>query len=76
MHPELTLLDQGIEHLSVEFIAGFDSIDDEGTFRDFAPYAILRHPHQEVLEQLAEDLLDEFGWTIDFLPRAWVNEST
>lgn len=74
VRPELELLDQGIEHLRVEFIARFEALDDEGAFRDFAPYAILRHPHQEVLDQIAEDLLEDFGWVIDFLPYAWVEE--
>ena len=43
-----------------------DAPEDQGRFRDFVPVATMSHEHQQVLETLAEELLDMFGWLIDF----------
>ncbi len=40
---------------------------DAGTFRDFAPFATATAEHVAVLEALAEELVESFGFQIDLL---------
>ena len=72
----LTTYHMGIEHLHVEvFDAHFiETLPDAGTFRDFIPVAILSHPSEAALEYVAEALLEDFGWRVDFLPYRWQPE--
>jgi hypothetical protein len=70
MIAELRALEDGVKDLEVEI---FDEDDyrkaaDGGAFRDFVPLARLSHPHREGLEYVAEDLLERFGWLVDFRP--------
>jgi len=43
----------------------FEHQPDEGKFRDFVFVAHLSHPEQEVMNWLAEELVDQLGWAID-----------
>ncbi len=67
---ELRSLEQSVKDLRVDI---FDADEywnaaDRGAFRDFVPFATLSHPHREGLEYVAEDLLERFGWLVDFRP--------
>lgn len=69
LRARLTRLDEAVDGLVVvfdddEFI---DAAPDQGAFRDFTPVATLRAPHPATLEYVAELLLEEFGWIVDFV---------
>jgi hypothetical protein len=57
-----------VDGLRVEIFPSdvFEEAVDQGRFRDFVATATLAHEHAAVLETLAEELLDVFGWLIDF----------
>lgn len=65
---ELSLLAETVQGLQIQTLdsPSFDEGPDAGGFRDFAPFAHISHPHLEVLEIVAEELLINFGWLIDF----------
>ncbi|QDG52937.1 hypothetical protein FIV42_19975 [Persicimonas caeni] len=70
MIAELELLAASVKDLQVDI---FDEDEywnaaDSGAFRDFVPFATLSHPHRAGLEYVAEDLLERFGWLVDFRP--------
>lgn len=68
MIDELRALEATVQDLQVELVSDrdFEAADDGGAFRDFVALAILTHPHREGLEYVAEDLLERFGWLVDF----------
>lgn len=64
---ELRSLSETVAGLAVEF---YDRVDieaarDAGKFRDFVDVARLVHESGDVLEWVAEELIDEFGWLVD-----------
>lgn len=63
-------LEAGVQGLKVELLDEQDYWDaaDSGAFRDFIALATLSHTHREALEYVAEDLLEQFGWLVDFRP--------
>jgi hypothetical protein len=65
---ELRELDMTVEGLRVEIFSSsvFDETVDQGRFRDFVATATIAHDHSSVLEAIAEELLDVFGWLVDF----------
>lgn len=65
---QLSLLADGIQGLHVDLLTDRDIDDapDQGAFRDFVPIAHITHTRTEVLEYVAEDLLETFGWQVDF----------
>lgn len=54
----------------------FEHQPDQGKFRDFAFVAQLAHPDQEVMNWLAEELVDQLGWAIDIRTEANPNPDT
>lgn len=67
LRDELCSLGDTVAGLEVEFV-DHDEIEqarDAGKFRDFVDVAHLRHESQDVLEWVAEELIDEFGWLVD-----------
>ena len=67
---ELRELQNTVVGLEVEFIDRdtYETARDEGKFRDFVEVAVARHEKAGVLEWLAEELVDEFGWLVDLGP--------
>lgn len=67
---ELRQLQDTVVGLEVEFaeLAIYEAARDEGKFRDFVEVAVARHEKAEVLQWLAEELVDEFGWLVDVGP--------
>jgi hypothetical protein len=67
---ELRALEASVQDLVIEIYAEDEywNAADRGAFRDFVPFAALTHPHREGLEYVAEDLLESFGWLVDFRP--------
>lgn len=65
---ELEALASSIDglHLDVHPEDAFFDGPDGGGFRDFAPIATLSHPDLRALELVAEELVLQFGWRIDF----------
>lgn len=65
---QLSLLADGVQGLRVDLLTDQDIDDapDQGAFRDFVPIARITHSRTEVLEYVAEDLLETFGWQVDF----------
>ena len=57
-----------VEGLSVEVFSSdvLEKTVDQGRFRDFVASATIQHEHEAVLETIAEELLDLFGWLVDF----------
>ena len=53
-------------HLEILPAEDYHQSPDGGGFRDFAPLAIISHPSLQALEIVAEELLAEFGWLVDF----------
>lgn len=72
MIDELRSLEASVKDLAVEIIDADEywNAADRGAFRDFVPFATLSHPHRAGLEYVAEDLLERFGWLVDFRPPA------
>lgn len=66
---EMRLLEATLEGLSLEMISPkeFEDAPDEGAFRDFHPIAYASAPDDRILEAMAEELLLEFGFLVDFL---------
>ena len=67
LRDELRSLQQTVADLNVTFHseAAIESARDEGKFRDFVAVADIDHPEREVLDWVAEELVDEFGWLVD-----------
>ena len=65
---ELQELAASIEGLHLEVLPEDDyhQSPDGGGFRDFAPLAVISHQSLAALEIVAEELLAEFGWLVDF----------
>lgn len=70
MIAELRALVDGVQDLEVDIVDedDFRQAADGGAFRDFVPFARISHPHRDGLEYVAEDLLERFGWLVDFRP--------
>lgn len=68
MIAELESLEASVKDLQVDIYDADEywNAADSGAFRDFVPFATMSHPHREGLEYVAEDLLDRFGWLVDF----------
>ena len=66
----LNELKNGVQGLEVELFdeAHYWEAGDSGAFRDFIAIARISHSHREGLEYVAEDLLEQFGWLVDFRP--------
>lgn len=65
---ELSELGLGIDGLSVE-LEDADALEaraDIGAFRDFVEVATLRAPDARILERVGEELIAEFGFTVDW----------
>ncbi len=64
----LNLLAKSVQQLQVEITADdeFWNTADIGAFRDFVAVAVISHPAEAGLEYVAEELLEEFGWLVDF----------
>lgn len=63
----LESLHDTVQRLDVQLLdeQTFLGTEDAGNLRDFAPLARLTHPERRGLQIVAEQLLQEFGWTID-----------
>ncbi len=64
----LNQLAKSVQQLQVEITADdeFWNTADIGAFRDFVSVAVISHPAEAGLEYVAEELLEEFGWLVDF----------
>jgi hypothetical protein len=67
---ELEALVAGVQGVSLllEEERSFEGAPDGRAFRDFTPVAILTCKESAPLEYIAEELLELFGWAIDFKP--------
>jgi hypothetical protein len=67
---ELRALEETVKDLQIDIFEEDEywNAADSGAFRDFVPFATMSHPHREGLEYVAEDLLERFGWLVDFRP--------
>ena len=65
---ELRFLEQamnfGLEPMSAQAL---EALPDGGAFRDFVPVATISSLRIDTLEEVAEELLGEFGFRVDFL---------
>lgn len=70
LEDELASLRDTVQGLQVEILSSqdYETADDGGAFRDFVAFARLSHPQQEALDYVAEELLETFGWLVDFRP--------
>ncbi len=70
MIAELRTLEEGVRDLEIDIFPEdrYWQAADRGAFRDFVPFATVTHPHRDGLEYVAEDLLERFGWLVDFRP--------
>lgn len=70
MIEELRALEETVKDLQIDIFKADEywNAADGGAFRDFVPFATMSHPHREGLEYVAEDLLERFGWLVDFRP--------
>jgi hypothetical protein len=70
MIDELRALEDTVKDLQIDIYEEDEywNAADGGAFRDFVPFATMSHPHREGLEYVAEDLLERFGWLVDFRP--------
>jgi hypothetical protein len=69
LRAELLELDQTLEGLRVTLVdpQQVEDAPDGGAFRDFLPVAQASARSEQVLEVMAEELLLEFGFLVDFL---------
>lgn len=67
LRAELRSLGESVGGLAVELVpdAEIEAARDGGKFRDFVDVARVTHAEPEVLEWVAEELVDEFGWLVD-----------
>jgi hypothetical protein len=67
---ELEALVAGVQGVSLELAEerSFEGAPDGGAFRDFTPVATISCAASAPLEYIAEELLEHFGWAIDFKP--------
>ncbi len=65
---DLVELAAGVDGLEValEDAAEIEARADIGAFRDFVPVAVLRAPDARILERIGEELIAEFGFTVDW----------
>jgi hypothetical protein len=70
LEDELASLRDTVRGLRVDLLpeADFEKAADGGAFRDFVAFARLSHPQKEALDYVAEELLETFGWLVDFRP--------
>ncbi|RAL20960.1 hypothetical protein DL240_14920 [Lujinxingia litoralis] len=68
LQSELNALGATVQGLRVETAeaAHFWNAPDQGAFRDFVAVGSISHSELRALEIVAEELIGEFGWTIDF----------
>lgn len=66
----LRSMQDSVEGLTISIIDRhrFELTSDKGNFRDFSPLVRISHDKLAALEIIAEELLLEFGWLIDFAP--------
>lgn len=64
---ECRSLEKSVEGLRFDYVDPLEHADG-GAFRDFAPAACAQHEDQAVLEWVAEELVDIFGWKVDVGP--------
>ena len=64
---ELQSLRESVGGLAVSLADDGDiaAARDSGKYRDFVDVATLTHEDDAVLEWVAEELVDEFGWLVD-----------
>lgn len=67
LRAELRSLAQSVKDLKVTIVSDeeFERARDDGKFRDFVDVATVEHASEEVLEWVAEELIDGFGWLVD-----------
>lgn len=67
LRAELRSLQESVDGLDVRFEpeAAVESARDDGKFRDFVDVARIDHAEPAVLNWVAEELVDEFGWLVD-----------
>lgn len=65
---ELSELVETLEGLEVVWSEDYDQAPDQGAFRDFAAVATVRAADKRVLEAMAEEMLLELGFSVDFKP--------
>lgn len=70
LEDELASLGGTIQGLDIELLPvdEYEAAADGGAFRDFVAFARLSHPQKEALDYVAEELLEAFGWLVDFRP--------
>ena len=64
---ELHSLAESVDGLQIDFAAdaAVEAARDAGKFRDFVDVARVHHHATDVLEWVAEELVEEFGWLVD-----------
>ena len=67
LRAEIAELASSIVGLTVQVVDlnAFESARDAGKFRDFVDVAVVNHESEEVLEWVAEELVERFGWLVD-----------
>ena len=67
LHREILELGATLTGLDVELLprSAFDDPRDEGAYRDWAPVAVALADDARILEALAEELIQDFGFQID-----------
>ena len=67
LRAEIVELASSIVGLTVQVVDSnaFESARDAGKFRDFVDVASVSHDSDEVLEWVAEELVERFGWLVD-----------
>ncbi len=67
LHTRLLQLADTVDGLTLQLVTpeDFSRSKDRGKLRDFAPVAHLTHRDVRALEIAGEELIVEFGWTVD-----------
>lgn len=65
---ELSEIVETLDGLEVVWCEDYDQAPDQGAFRDFVAVATAQAADKRVLEAMAEELLLELGFCIDFKP--------
>lgn len=67
---ELESLARSVPDLALTLVPleAVEESSDAGKFRDFVEIGQLKHPSDEVLNWVAEELVDQLGWAVDIRP--------
>ncbi len=65
---ECISLEESVQGLRFTHEDDWADADDQGRFRDFVAIARAAHDDPQILEWVAEELVDRFGWKVDVRP--------